>query len=144
MTTAENELAIAVAERVLGNPLGKHLGMSAIEAEPNRVVAGLAFSEHNTTMGDQVHGGAISALIDAAATAVAWSGTDPERQPSFGTTVTLEVRFLAPARASDLVATATVPTRGRSICFSHIDVHDAEGTLVAQGDSVYKLGYPRG
>ena len=94
-------------------------------------------------MGDQVHGGAISALIDAAATAVAWTGTDPAKPPSFGTTVTLEVRFMAPARGSDLIATASVPRRGGSLCFTHVDVHDRDGTLVAQGDSVYKLGYPR-
>lgn len=117
--------------------------MSVIDATPERIVAGLAFHAHNTTMGDQVHGGAISALIDAAATAVVWAGVDPESPPSFGTTVTLEVRFMAPARNCDLVATAAVPRRGRSICFSHVDVKDPEGNLVAQGDSVYKLGYPR-
>ena len=117
--------------------------MSLIEAAPDRVVASLAFHQHNTTQADQVHGGAISALIDAAATAVAWSGVDPASPPSFGTTVTLDVRFLSPARGCDLVATATAPRRGRSICFSHVDVTDPEGNLIAQGDSVYKLGYPR-
>ena len=142
MTTPEDWVQ-ATAERILGNPLGSHLGMSVIEAAPERVVAGLPFRRHNTTMGDQVHGGAISALIDAAATAVAWSGVDSESPPSFGTTVTLEVRFMAPARGCDLVATATVPRRGRSICFSHVEVKDPEGNLVAQGDSVYKLGYAR-
>jgi len=141
--TTRDQRAQAIAERIFSNPLGRHLGMTTIDASPDRVVAGLTWSEHNTTAGDQVHGGAISALIDAAATAVAWSGADPEKPPTFGTTVTLEVRFLAPARGCDLRATATVPRRGRTICFSHVDVHDEDGTLVAQGDSVYKLGYPR-
>ena len=141
--TRPEDWALATAERVLGNPLGSHLGMTVIEAAPDRVVAGLIFSEHNTTAGDQVHGGAISSLIDAAATAVAWSGVDPDSPPSFGTTVTLEVRFLAAARGCDLVATATVPRRGRSICFCHVEVTDPDGNRVAQGDCVYKLGYPR-
>lgn len=143
MSDPQTAWPASVASRVMGNPLGKHLGMSLDSAEPDRLVARLTFAQHNTTLGDQVHGGAISALIDAAATAVAWTGVDPENPPSFGTTVTLEVRFMAPANGRDLLATATVPRRGGSLCFTHVDVHDTEGTLVAQGDSVYKLGYPR-
>ena len=141
--TSPEEYAQATAERVLGNPLGRHLGMTVIEATPERLVAGLTFSADNTTAGDQVHGGAISSLIDAAATAVAWAGVDLDSPPSFGTTVTLEVRFMAPARGCDLVATATVPRRGRSICFCHVEVTDPDGNRIAQGDCVYKLGYPR-
>ncbi len=141
--TNPNEWARAVGERVFGNPLGRHLQMSLVSAEPDHLRARMEFAEHNTTMADQVHGGAIAALMDAAATAVSWTGTHPERPPSFGTTVTLEVRYMAPARSSALIATATVPRRGGSLCFAHVDVHDEEGTLVAQGDSVYKLGYPR-
>ena len=132
-----------VAERVVGNPLGAQLGMELVEAELDRVVFKLPFRHQNTTMGDQLHGGAIAALIDSAATAVAWSGTDASNPPSRGTTVNLEVSYTAPARATDLVATATVPRRGRSICFCHVDVHDVDGSLVAQGDAIYKLSQQR-
>lgn len=129
-----------VAERVVGNPLGEHLGMTLVEAAPDRVVVGLPFRQHNVTLGDQVHGGAIAALIDAAATAVAWTGTDAQAPPARGTTVNLEVSFMAAARACDLTATATVPRRGRTICFCSVEVHDPTGALVAQGRAVYKLG----
>lgn len=135
--------ATTVAERIVGNPLGSHLGMRLVDAEPGRVRARLPFAVHNTTMGEQVHGGAIAALIDAVATAVAWSGADADQPPSFGTTVSLETRYLAAARGCDLVATGTVPKRGGSICFCHVDVHDPEGLLVAQGDAVYKLARAR-
>ena len=135
-----SELANMFATRIAGNPLGSLLGFELVEADPDHVVLRMSFRHENTTMGDQVHGGAISALIDSAATAVAWAGVDPENTPSRGTTINLEVNFMAPARATDLIATATAPRRGRSICFCHVDVHDGEGNLVANGRAVYKLG----
>lgn len=129
-----------VAGRIALSPLGRHLGFAPGEAERDRVVLRLPFREELTTVGDQVHGGAIASLIDAAATAVAWSGVDPENPPSRGTTVNLEVSFLSAARAQELIATATVARRGRSICFCNVDVHGADGSLLAQGRAVYKLG----
>lgn len=130
------------ANRIASSPLGGLLGIHAVEAEADRVVLAMPFRHEITTIADQVHGGAISTLIDSAATAVAWSGVDPENTPSFGTTVNLEVSFLAPARKTDLIATASVARRGRTICFCQVDVHDQGGGLVAQGRAIYKLGKP--
>ena len=101
------------ASHIASNPLGGLLGMKLVSAEPGTVALEMPFRHELTTLGDQVHGGAISALIDSAATAVAWSGVDPENTPSRGTTVNLEVNFMAPAKSTRLVATATVPRRGQ-------------------------------
>lgn len=135
-----SEWAQQVGHRITASPLVKTLGMVLVEAEPNRVLIKLPFRQENTTVGDQVHGGAIASLIDTVATAVAWSGADPESPPSRGTTVNLEVAFMTPALATDLVATGTVPRRGRSLCFCHVDVQDENGQLISQGRAVYKLG----
>ena len=131
-----------IALRILSSPLSRALKMELVDAQREAVVTRMPFRMENTTVGDQIHGGAISAFIDTTATAAAWVGLDPGELPSFGTTVNLEVAFMAPARSQDLRATGTVPRRGRSICFCHVDVHDTNGELVAQGRAVYKLGKP--
>ena len=129
-----------VAERIAGNPLGGHLHFELESADASQVVIRMPFRSEHTTFADQVHGGAIAALIDAAATAAAWVGVDPGNPPSRGTTVNLEVSYMAPALSTDLLATATIPRRGRSICFCQVDVHDTEGNLISQGRAVYKIG----
>ncbi len=131
-----------IALRILHAPLTQQLGLELVDAQRESVTTRLPFRMENTTVGDQIHGGAISAFIDATATAAAWVGLDPDELPSYGTTVNLEVAFMAPARSQDLVATGTVPRHGSSICFCHVDVHDTNGELVAQGRAVYKLGRP--
>ena len=114
--------------------------MTLEEATAEKVVARLPFAEHNVTLGDQVHGGAIAALIDSVATAAAWAGADPESPPKRGTTVHLDVSYTHAARSCDLLAVGTVKRRGRSICFCNVDVYDEENRLVATGAAVYKLG----
>ena len=131
-----------IALRILGSPMTSQLGIALVDAQRESVTARMPFRKENTTVADQVHGGAISAFIDATATAAAWVGLDPGSLPSYGTTVNLEVAFMAPARSQDLIATGTVPRRGSSIAFCQVDVHDTNGELVAQGRAVYKLGKP--
>src|SRR5215510_10114041 len=87
----------------------------------DRVRVRLPFRPEVTTVGDLVHGGAISALIDVAATAAFWTGADLARNPR-GTTIGFSVNFLAPARGMDLVADARVVQRGRSISVGEVTV----------------------
>lgn len=92
------------------------------------------------TIGDVVHGGAVSALIDTAAMAAAWSAIEFDGEPPRGTTVGLSVDFLAAARAQELLAEATVLRRGASLCFCEVKARGgADGTLVATGLVTYKL-----
>ena len=91
------------------------------------------------TVGDVVHGGAISSLVDTAATIAAWSGLE-SLDNARGTTISLTVTFVAAARGRDLVADARVVRRGKTICFCEVDVQDGEGTTIAQGLVTYKLG----
>lgn len=126
-------------EFVPSSPLVGHLGMwlEAIEPEKARLV--LPFDPSLATVGDVIHGGAICALADTAAMAAAWS-TDDVPDALRGTTVGLSVSFLSAARGCDLVATARVVKRGRSLCFCEVVVAPAEGEPVAQALVTYKLG----
>jgi uncharacterized protein (TIGR00369 family) len=109
-----------------------------VEVAPDRVQVRLPFRPEVTTVGDLVHGGAIAALVDVAATAAFWTGADLARKPR-GTTIGFTVNFLAPARGCDLVAEARVVQRGRSISVGEVTVTGAGGRAVARALVTYKL-----
>lgn len=134
------DLEQIVRTAVGGSPLAGLLGIRIEAVEAERVRARLPFRHEVTTVGDLVHGGAISALVDVAATAAAWTGADLARQPR-GTTIGLTVNFLAGARGGDLVATARVVQRGRSIVVLEVEVAAAGGAAVSRALVTYKLDH---
>jgi len=137
MSRFDNEKVVRVA--ITGSPLGALLGMQLESVERDRVRVRLPFRAEVTTVGDIIHGGAISALIDTAATAAAWSAADLSANPR-GTTIALTVNFLAAARGADIVADARVIQRGRSITVCEVDVTDPGERRVASALVTYKLG----
>lgn len=121
------------------SPLVKHLGIELRRLDPDEAELALPFRNEVVTIGDVVHGGAIGALVDSAATAAAWSGAEaPENLR--GTTVGLTVNYVAAARASDVTATARVVRRGQTLCFIEVEVTDAGEKTVAKALVTYKLG----
>src|SRR3954453_1026026 len=85
------------------SPFVARLGIRIEEMEPDRVRLVMPFTDSLPTMGDVVHGGAISSLIDTAAAAAAWSGAEVPERPR-ASTVGLTVDFLAPARGQGVTA----------------------------------------
>ena len=120
------------------SPFSKHVGIEARTIEADHVELALPFRDEVVTIGDTVHGGAISTLVDMAATAAAWTAAEITGTPA-GSTVALTVNFLRAARGQEVVASARVVRRGRSLCFCDVDVTDATGELVAKGVVTYKL-----
>ena len=120
------------------SPYGKLLGFSLVSAEPDRVRVRLPYRVEVTTLGDTVHGGAISGLVDAAATAAFWA--HPAASPQArGTTIGFTINFVSAGRGQDLVAEAHVRRRGREICTGEVSVTDAAGREVAVALVTYKL-----
>ena len=128
-----------VRSMIVGSPLGALLGIEVESIAPDHVRARLPFRPEVTTVGDVVHGGALSALIDTAATAAAWTGADMARNPR-GTTVALTVNFLAAARGADVVADARVIQRGRTITVCEVHAETVAGVRAASALVTYKLG----
>jgi uncharacterized protein (TIGR00369 family) len=129
------ELVTAFME---ASPFVAHLGLRLESMEPERARVTMPFKEPLVTIGDTVHGGAISALVDTAATAASWSNHQASDNPR-GTTVGLSVDFVAAARGQGVTADARVIRRGRSLCFCEVDVTDTDGRVVAKGLVTYKL-----
>jgi uncharacterized protein (TIGR00369 family) len=123
---------------IVRSPYGRLLGLELLHAEPDRVRVKLPYRVDVTTLGDTVHGGAISALVDSAATAAFWAhpGASPAAR---GTTIGFSINFVAAGRGQDLVAEARVRRRGREICTGDVSVADANGREVAVALVTYKL-----
>jgi uncharacterized protein (TIGR00369 family) len=115
------------------------LGIRIDKLDPDLAVLTLPFRPEHVTIGDVVHGGALSALIDTAATAAAWAGAETSGDVR-GTTVGLTVNFVGPARSQDVTATARVSRRGRSLVFVDVEAAAADGKLVSKALVTYKLG----
>jgi uncharacterized protein (TIGR00369 family) len=141
VTTGQAGAGVAdvLAAYVEHSPFASHLGLQADTIEPDHVRLSMPFQEQLVTVGDVVHGGAISSLIDTTATIAAWSGLQ-SLDNARGTTISLTVSFIAAARGRDLIADARVVRRGKTVCFCEVHVGDGQGTTVAQGLVTYKLG----
>ncbi len=128
-----------IREFIPHSPLVRHLGIELRSLAQDRAELFLPYRPELATMGDVVHGGAIATLIDTAGTAAAWAdGFEPEN--AGGATVSMTVDYMAAARGGDLLASAFVVRRGRSICFCEVTVSGLPGErIVAKGMLVYRF-----
>lgn len=126
-----------VRDGIVASPLGRLLAVELVDVADDVVRVKLPFRPDVTTLGSLVHGGAISALVDVAATAAVWTRAELARGPR-GTTIGFSLNFLAGAVGTDLVATARVIQRGRSVQVCEVDVAGDAGA-VAKALVTYKL-----
>jgi uncharacterized protein (TIGR00369 family) len=121
------------------SPFVAHLGIEIERMEPDRAVLSMPFANSLSTMGNVVHGGAISSLIDTSAAAAAWSGAEVPDRPR-ASTVGITVDFLAAARGQGVTADARVVRRGGSgLCFCQVSATADDGTQVALALVTYQL-----
>lgn len=119
-------------------PFNKLLGIRAESVGGGRTVAVLPVRPEH--VGDwrrpALHGGVVSALIDTAGGAAAWSALEPGESVS---TVDLRVDFLEPAgTAGTLRAEAELVRKGNRVCHVRVACTQA-GVLVAEGRAVYNI-----
>jgi uncharacterized protein (TIGR00369 family) len=125
-----------VKEIAQGLRYSRHLGFELVEAGTNRAVLRLPYAEHLGI--GRVNGGAISSLVDTAATCAFWSHDDAGEQ-SRGATVGFSINYLKLAVREDLWAHATVRRRGGSICVGDVSVRNADDDEIAIAVVTYKL-----
>lgn len=128
-------------QRIASENFAALLGARLVDSGRDRAVVELPYAPKLGV--GRIHGGAISALVDIAATAAFWSSPDVT-PASRGATVGFTINFLNLAVATDLTATATVRRRGGTLCTGDVSVADADGREVAAAIVTYKLtGYRR-
>ena len=114
----------------------QHLGVKLVLAETDRVILQLPYNEYLGI--DRVGGGAISALVDIAASCAFWSN-DSVSIDSRGATIGFSINFLRLVTAEDIWATSTVRRRGGSICVADVSVRNGNGEEGAIAVVTYKL-----
>jgi uncharacterized protein (TIGR00369 family) len=119
------------------SPFAAHLGIELVSVADGEAELRLPFRPELATMGDVVHGGVISSIVDTAPAAAAVSAVDGGELTG-GTTVDLSVSLVGAARGSDLTARARVIRSGRAISFCEVDVVDADAKPVAKGLVTYR------
>ncbi|MBX3706001.1 MAG: PaaI family thioesterase [Pseudomonadales bacterium] len=129
-----------LGDRTARSPLGRHLDWHCESITLDRARFRMPFAAHNVTVGDMVHGGAIAALADAAATAACWA-SESVTPASRGATVALTMNYLQAALGVDLIAEARVARRGGSLCVADVEVSDPQGQVVALARATYKLSH---
>ena len=126
----------ANAARIASDGFARLLGVQLIDAGDDRAVVKMPYRD--VLGAGRVHGGAISALVDIAATAAFWS--HPDVTPSArGATVGFTINYLRLAVAADLTAIATVRRRGGSICTGDVSVVSDDGVEMATAIVTYKM-----
>ncbi|MEQ8232151.1 MAG: PaaI family thioesterase [Gammaproteobacteria bacterium] len=113
-----------------------HLGIELVLAEVDHAVLRLPY--HDFLGDDRVNGGAISSLVDLAATCAFWAHPAIGAEAR-GATIGFSINFLELVVAADLEAHARVRRRGGSICVGDVSVTDPRGREVALANVTYKL-----
>jgi uncharacterized protein (TIGR00369 family) len=128
-----------MAQFIPSSPFVAKLGIVADVLAAYEVRLRLPWDPTNVTVADMVHGGAIAALADVAVMAAAWAGADVPDSLR-GVTTSMAMQFLAPARATDLIAVGRVLRRGKTLVNVDVDVVTPEGEAVAKAIATYKIG----
>jgi uncharacterized protein (TIGR00369 family) len=121
------------------SPFNKLLGLRVELLEAGHAVVWL--TPRPEFIGDPrratLHGGVLSALIDTAGGAAAWSTLEPMEDAV--STVDLRVDYLEPATVgADLRAEARLRRKGNRVC--HVQVEMTQGgTAIATGVGVYNI-----
>jgi uncharacterized protein (TIGR00369 family) len=117
-----------------GRPFYDFLGLVVDPREDLSVVA-LPYRAELGNSREQVHGGAIAALLDAAMSRAVRLACP---QAAGVATISATVHYLAPG-TKDLTAQGDVISAGGTIAVAHADAYTAEGILVATGTGTFRL-----
>ena len=132
----------ALAERHLGAPYARFVGMELDAIEAGRVRLRLAARADTANRGGSLHGGVTASLLDVAgmvaARSVASHGADV-----VASTIDLAIHYLAPAVREAVVVDGVVTRRGREIVFVEAAVTSAGGTPIARSVGVVRIGGTR-
>lgn len=95
----------------------------------------MPFNADFTNSRNELHGGALMALLDCAVSVAARS-----HDPAGTTVITVDMstHFIASA-PGDVIAKGRCLRRGRSLAFSQAEVYDEHGTLLATATATLKL-----
>ena len=124
------------ARQIATTGFAQFLGTEVVQLAADTICVKLPYQE---ALGvGRIHGGAISALVDIAATAAFWADEGASSQTR-GATVDFTIHFLNLAAGVDLFAHATVRRRGGTLCVGDVSVRDGSEQEMAIARVTYKM-----
>lgn len=105
------------------------LGISVVEASPDKVTLSMAVGPLVHQPFGLLHGGASAVIAESAASIGAYLNCDPASQYAVG--VDLNITHLSAKRSGTITATATPVRKGRSVHVWVIDIVDEQGKAIA-------------
>jgi 1,4-dihydroxy-2-naphthoyl-CoA hydrolase len=118
-----------LGELVALMPFAGQLGLTVEEADPERVVARLAWAPELCTAAGVMHGGVLMSLADSAGALVAFLGLAEGQTTA---TITSTTQMFRPVTAGTVRAVAVPLNRGRTAVTVQTSLYDDDGRLVAQ------------
>jgi uncharacterized protein (TIGR00369 family) len=110
-------------------PFAEKLGIVIDVAEPERVIARLAWAPGLCTAGGVMHGGALMAFADTLGGVCAFLNLPPGASTA---TVSSSTNFLRAVREGTVTAEAQPLSAGRTVIVVRTDLRDGQGRLAAQ------------
>lgn len=133
-------------------PFNRYLGLKILSVGEDEATTRIDMRDEfvgNFTRGI-LHGGVISATLDATAGLVAYAALarDPsladrdEKLARFSRVGTIDMRvdYLRPGRGSHFIAAARTLRKGSRVAVIHTEMHDENGDMIASGTSTYIVG----
>lgn len=111
------------------NTIHAVLGISVVEATPDKVVMEMPVTASVHQPLGLLHGGASAVIAESAASIGAFLNCDPSRESAMGTD--LNISHLRAKRDGVVTATATPVRKGRSMHVWAVDLTDENGKQVA-------------
>ena len=118
-------------------PLRRFLGMELSGDEPGVGLAHVVIGPEHLNPNGVVHGAVLFALVDTAMGKSTMSVIDEPNR--YCASVEVSLRFIRPAVAGRVTATATVVKRGRSIVHLESRVVEDDGRLVATAAGTFAI-----
>ena len=118
------------------HPFADLIGMEVATGEHGHAVATLTIGPDHMNPHGVVHGAVLFALIDTSMGGAAVSILDEGQRPA---TIEVQVRFLRPALAGELLCETSVVKPGRRVVHLESRVTDAAGKLVATGTGSFAV-----
>ena len=121
-------------------PFAATVGVTVVDASPDRVVGTLDWAPERTTTGGGLHGGALMTLADCVGAVCAYLNL-----PDGASTATISsaTNFLRAVRTGSVTAIAKPIHAGRSFSTIVTEIRDHEGNLIAQVTQTQAVKLPR-
>ena len=112
------------------------LGFAVQHRDPGRLVLSAEVRPDLCNRRGVLHGGVVSALLDAALGGAVVSGITPEE---WCATVQLSIQFLEGARRGPITAEGLLIRRGQRVAFASGEARDSEGLVVARAQGTWHI-----